>query len=57
MKLDPGGAMLKATAVSKLVASATATTTAKDVAKDVLYFNTWRREDPAVAVAASLDMA
>ena len=37
--------------MSELVATAAATTVAMGVAKGVLYFNAWRRGDPAVAVA------
>ena len=43
--------------MSELVAMAAATTVARGVAKGVLYFNAWRRGDPAVAVAANSDTA
>ena len=39
--------------MSELVATAAATTVTRGVAKDILYFNAWRRGDPAVAVAVA----
>ena len=40
--------------MSELVATAAATTVAMGVAKGALYFNAWRRGDPAVAVAVAV---
>ncbi len=58
---DYGFPVLLCKAVSEFAATATDTAVAKGVAKDILYFTTCWRWDPAVdkavAVAASLDTA